>query len=67
VESSYVNQPRKKAWSCEKKSRHARVELGRMPPLPGWSMSVLDEVAVVRQQRMKVVPREQCFTLIVLP
>jgi len=38
-----------------------------MPPLAGWSMLVLDEVDVVRHQRMKVAPREQSLTLFVLP
>ena len=56
-----------KTRSCEQKSREARVELDRMPPLAGWSIVVLDKVAVARQQRTKVVTREQTKTLFVLP
>jgi hypothetical protein len=52
------HEPANKTRSCEQKSREARVELCRMPPLTGGSMFVLDKGAAVRRHQKKVVPRE---------
>jgi hypothetical protein len=53
------HEPANKTRSCEQKSREARVELSRRPPLAGRSMFVLDEGAVARQLRKRVVSRER--------